>query len=73
MSISTFQLLVFSLMRTILHTDCMSSEESLSEPDSQDTGDTWGLGKKNLCVPSLPWRSVEVNTLKAPLDQRLSR
>ena len=48
-------------MRKILHTDCMSSEESLSEPDSQDTGDTWGLGKKKFvcAVTSLAQRRSE--------------
>ena len=56
----------------------MSSEESLSEPDSQDAGDTSGSDddlprKKKLCVRPLPWRSVEMNTLMARLDRRIIR
>lgn len=56
----------------------MSSEESLSELDSQDAGDTSGSDedvpkKTKLCVRLLPWRSVEVNTLMARLDRRIIR
>ena len=57
----------------------MSSEESLSEPDSPDAGDILQVqmriyqGKKKLCVRPLPWRSVEVNTLMARLDRRINR
>ena len=57
----------------------MSSEESLSEPDSLDAGDTSGSDEdlpreKKLCVMPLPWRSVEVSyTLMARLDRRINR
>ena len=60
----------------MLSIDYMSSEESLSEPDSQDEGDSSGSDEdvprnKQLCVRPLPWRSVEVNTLMARLDRRI--
>ncbi|XP_068691096.1 uncharacterized protein [Montipora foliosa] len=64
--------------RSVLTADYMSSEESLSEPDSQDAGDTSGSDqdvpkKKKLCVRPLPWRSVEVNTLIVRLDRKIIR
>ena len=60
----------------ILSIDYMSSEESLSEPNSQDEGDNSSSDedvprKKQLCVRPFPWRSVEVNTLMARLDRRI--
>ena len=56
----------------------MSSEESLSEPDSQDAGDTSGSDEdlpreKNLRVRPLPWHIVEVNSLMACPDRRINR
>lgn len=64
--------------RSVLTADYMSSEESLSEPYSQDAGDTSGSDqdvpkKKKLCVRPLPWRSVEVNTLMVRLDRKIIR
>ena len=63
---------------SVLTIDYMSSEESLSELDSQDAGDTSGSDedepkKKKLCVQPLPWRSVEVITLMARLYRRIIR
>ncbi|XP_068756053.1 uncharacterized protein [Montipora capricornis] len=57
----------------------MSSEESLSEPESEGHGgeisgsDDDIPNKKRLCVRPLPWRSNEVNGLMARLDRKIAQ
>ena len=55
----------------------MSSEESLSEPESEGhRGEISGSdedipNKKRLCMRPLPWRSNEVNMLMTRLDRKI--
>lgn len=55
----------------------MSSEESLSEPESEGRGgeisgsDEDIPNKKRLCLRPLPWQTNEVNGLMARLDQTI--
>ena len=56
----------------------MSSEESLSEPESgRHDGDSSGSedvpNRKRLCVRPLLWRSTEVHGLMARLDRKVTR
>ena len=57
----------------------MSSEESLSEPESEGhQGEISGSdedipNKKCLCVRPLSWRSNEVNLLLSQLDREIAR
>ena len=57
----------------------MSSEESLSEPESEGhRGEISGSdedipNKKRLYVRPLPWRSNEVNILMTRLDRKIAR
>jgi len=55
----------------------MSSEESLSEPESlnhqgddSSGSDLESLSKKVLCVKPLPWRSRELNVVMTSLDHK---
>lgn len=58
----------------------MSSEESLSEPESlnhqeddSSGSDLESSSKKVLCVKPLPWRSRELNVMVTSLDRKNAR
>ena len=57
----------------------MSSEESLSEPESgRPYGNSSGLdedlpNRKRICVRPLLWQSTEANGLMARLDRKITR
>lgn len=58
----------------------MSSEESLSEPESlnhqeddSSGSDLESSSKKVLCVKPLPWRSRELNVMMTSLDRKNAR
>ena len=57
----------------------MSSEESLSEPESgRHDGNSSGLdedlpNRKRICVRPLLWQSTEANGLMAWLDRKITR